>query len=104
MLSIQPQYLPLVKLLNGRLFQIPEYQRAYSWTARERRDLFTDIRKVHAKGNDEGHFMAAVVCLRRDRKTLGTDEFHVVDIVDGQQRLTTLIILLRAITLALAGR
>lgn len=101
MLSIQPQYLPLAKLLNGRLFQIPEYQRAYSWTSRERKDLFSDIRKVHAKGNDDGHFMAAVVCLRRDRKTLGTDEFHVVDIVDGQQRLTTLIILLRAITLAL---
>lgn len=98
---IQPQYLPLSKLLNGRLFRIPEYQRAYSWTSRQRMDLFGDIRKTQERGNDEGHFMAAVVCLRRKSQTLGTDEFHVVDVVDGQQRLTTLIVLLKAIALAL---
>ena len=97
MLTIHPQYLTLSKLLDGRLFRIPEYQRAYSWTSRERQDLFGDIEKVCAKGQDAGHFMAAVVCLRRDKQTLGTDEFHVLEVVDGQQRLTTLIILLNAI-------
>jgi hypothetical protein len=101
MLPIQPQYLTLSKLLDGRLFRIPEYQRAYSWTRHQREDLFGDIRSMHAKGPSEGHFMAAVVCLRQGAQTLGTDEFHVVDVVDGQQRLTTLIILLRAIALAL---
>ena len=45
--------------------------------------------------------MAAVVCLRREKQTLGTDEFHVLEVVDGQQRLTTLIILLNALKLAL---
>ena len=39
--------------------------------------------------------MAAIVCLRQGTRTLGTDEFHVVDVVDGQQRITTLIILLK---------
>ena len=97
MLTIHPQYLTLSKLLDGRLFRIPEYQRAYSWTSRERQDLFGDIEKVCAKGEDAGHFMAAVVCLRREKQTLGTDEFHVLEVVDGQQRLTTLIILLNAI-------
>ena len=97
MLTIHPQYLTLSKLLDGRLFRIPEYQRAYSWTSRERQDLFGDIEKVCAKGQDAGHFMAAVVCLRREKQTLGTDEFHVLEVVDGQQRLTTLIILLNAI-------
>ncbi len=97
MLPIQPQYLTLAKLLDGRLFQIPEYQRAYSWRSHERSDLFSDIRNTYVKGPDEGHFMAAVVCLRRGTQTLATDEFHLVDVVDGQQRLTTLIILLRAI-------
>lgn len=101
MMLIQPQYLPLSKLLNGRLFRIPEYQRAYSWTSRQRSDLFGDIQKVHEKVGNEGHFMAAVVCLRRESQTLGTDEFHVVDVVDGQQRLTTLIILFKAIAIAL---
>ena len=101
MLTIHPQYLTLSKLLDGRLFRIPEYQRAYSWTSRERQDLFGDIEKVCAKGQDAGHFMAAVVCLRREKQTLGTDEFHVLEVVDGQQRLTTLIILLNAIKRAL---
>lgn len=101
MIAIQPQYLTLAKLFEGRLFRIPEYQRAYSWTRHQRQDLFSDIEKIHAKGPDEGHFMAAVVCLRRRKQTLGTDEFHVLDIVDGQQRLTTLIILFKALGLAL---
>lgn len=101
MITIQPQYLTLAKLFDGRLFRIPEYQRAYSWTAHQRQDLFSDIEKTHAKGADEGHFMAAVVCLNRRKQVLGTDEFHVMEVVDGQQRLTTLIILLNAIRLAL---
>ena len=101
MLTIHPQYLTLSKLLDGRLFRIPEYQRAYSWTSRERQDLFGDIEKVCANGQDAGHFMAAVVCLRRERQILGTDEFHVLEVVDGQQRLTTLIILLNTIKRAL---
>lgn len=99
MITIQPQYLPLSKLLDGRLFRIPEYQRAYSWTGRERRDLFNDICKAHEK--KESHYLAAVVCLRRQTETLGTDEFQVMEVVDGQQRLTTLVILLNALKLAL---
>lgn len=101
MITIQPQYLSLSKLFDGRLFRIPEYQRAYSWTWHQREDLFGDIQKTHAKGADEGHFMAAVVCLRRGKEMLGTDEFYVMEVVDGQQRLTTLIILLNALKLVL---
>lgn len=101
MLDIHPQYLTLAKLLDGRLFIIPEYQRPYSWTSHQRKDLFEDIERVHSKGHNASHFMAAVVCLRAKKKRLGTDEFHQMDIVDGQQRLTTLIILLNAIKLAL---
>lgn len=104
MITVHPQYLTLTKLLDGRLFRIPEYQRAYSWTSRERQDLFGDIEKVHDQGQDVGHFMAAVVCLRREKQTLGTDEFHVLEVVDGQQRLTTLIILLNTIKRALSRR
>lgn len=101
MIAIHPQYLTLLKLLNGRLFRIPEYQRAYSWRSHQRDDLFKDIKKTHTKGPEEGHFMAAIVCLRREKQSLGTDDFHVMEVVDGQQRLTTLIILLTAIRFAL---
>ena len=101
MQDIHPQYLELSELLHHRLFRIPDYQRAYSWTSKERKDLFEDIEKVHQKGDEASHFMATVVCLRGKSLTLGTDKFHQLDVVDGQQRLTTLIILLKAIKLKL---
>jgi hypothetical protein len=104
MINIQPQYLPLSKLLDGRLFHIPQYQRAYSWTKHQREDLFEDLRRTHAKGKDEGHFMSAVICLRRGTHELGTDELQTLEVVDGQQRLTTLIILIKAISLALSQK
>lgn len=101
MLNIQPQYLSLAKLLDGRLFRIPEYQRAYSWTSSQRGDLFGDLNKTFASGREQIHFMAAAVCLRRDRKLLATDEYQVLEIVDGQQRLTTLIVLLKIVAIRL---
>lgn len=101
MIDIQPQYGPLTKLLSGRLFRIPDYQRAYSWTSKQRADLFSDIRKLAKSNDDNIHFMATLVALRRETRTIITDNYQVVEVVDGQQRLTTLIILLKATTLGL---
>lgn len=101
-MDIQPQLLTLHRLLNGRLFRIPQYQRAYSWTSTQREDLFNDIEKVFAKQGST-HFMATIVGLRRENRLIGTDDFHVIDVVDGQQRLTTLVVLLKAIQQAAAG-
>ena len=47
--------------------------------------------------------MATIVCLKTPEKAeVGTKEFQYLDVVDGQQRLTTLILLLKAISRALA--
>ena len=97
MIEIQPQHITLGGLLNGRLFRIPPYQRAYSWRSKERRDLFEDIKRTWTAEGDTPHFMATVVGLRREKLTIITDEHQVVDIVDGQQRITTLILILKAI-------
>lgn len=99
--AIQPQHLSLIDLLNKRLFTIPDYQRSYSWSERQRRDLFNDIKSLREQSDDAGHFMATVVCLRRTTVQLGTDVMTKLDIVDGQQRLTTLVILFNAIRFAL---
>lgn len=98
-MRIQPQLLTLHQLLKERLFRIPEYQRSYSWQARQRGDLFDDLNKVATSG--EQHFMATVVGLRRGTQSILTNDFFVVEVVDGQQRLTTLVILLKAIERAL---
>lgn len=102
MSTITPKYFTLADLLIGKLFRIPNYQRAYSWEKRQRDDLFQDI--VKSCETDKHHFMATVVCLMRKVPTvkLGSQELKIYDIVDGQQRLTTLIALIKAISIELA--
>jgi len=96
LLNIQPKFIKFADLLEKRLFRIPHYQRAYSWRRAERQDMFKDIRKLgDRQGNS--HFMATVVGLRRNTVPIVTDEYDVIEIVDGQQRLTTLVILLKVI-------
>ena len=103
-MQIDPKSLSFWKLITDRLFRIPAYQRAYSWGSKQRQDLFDDLVNLYKKGHDY-HFMATVVGLVSGKKSLGTDEYDLVDVVDGQQRLTTLVLLLKAIERALpAGK
>ena len=101
MINIDPKHVTLAQLIQGRLFRIPQYQRTYSWHSRQRQEMFGDIQRIHDQGKDRSHFMATVVGLRRQARTIMTEEHHVVEIVDGQQRITTLILLLKAITEAI---
>ena len=94
-MQLNPMHLSVAKLLEGRLFRIPDYQRAYSWQKRQRQDLFKDIEEAHRSGRE--HFMATVVALAREKRTIAADELQMVDVVDGQQRITTIVILLKAI-------
>jgi uncharacterized protein with ParB-like and HNH nuclease domain len=94
-MQLNPKHLTINGLLNGRLFRIPDYQRAYAWTEKQRSDLFDDIEEI--KRTKQEHFMATVVCLAREKCEIVADAFQAVDVVDGQQRLTTIIILLKAI-------
>ena len=93
-----PQFLPLKDLLEGRLFHIPLYQRAYSWSSAERNDMFEDILFLK-KNLKETHFMSTVVGLRKCQEPviISEDEYSDIWIVDGQQRLTTLVILLKIV-------
>lgn len=102
-MEIIPKYVTLADLFDRKLFRIPDYQRAYSWEKKQRDEFFNDIRKI-AGSVDKEHFMATVVGLRRSKTVINTERFDILDIVDGQQRLTTIIILLNAIFNALPER
>lgn len=103
MLEIDPKYVSLIDLLRGRLFAIPQYQRAYSWRSEHRKDLFHDIDRTYDKGSDAVHYMATAVCFRhKEKKKIGTDVYESMDVVDGQQRITTLILMLKALQLELS--
>ncbi len=101
MVQVQPLYLTLDGLLSKRLFRIPQYQRAYSWEPKQRKDLFDDIKGSYDFETAKEHFMATVVGLRREKRLIVTDDHQVIEVVDGQQRITTLILLLKAIEKAL---
>lgn len=100
MIDIQPQHVRLATLFQERLFRIPQYQRSYSWQAKQRQDLFKDIKQVYERGPDRSHFMATLVGLRGGEQKIGTAAHTFIDVVDGQQRITTLIVLLKAIEVA----
>jgi Protein of unknown function DUF262/Protein of unknown function (DUF1524) len=99
---IEPRYGVLQTLFADRVFRIPHYQRFYSWQKRQRDDLFSDLTRLAKDDADRHHFMATIVCHRtQETKDVGASQYRIYDIVDGQQRLTTLILLLKSIELAL---
>ena len=69
---------------------IPIYQRPYSWTSFQIEDLFTDI-KYLIDNNDSKHFMGLLVL------TSNGNQSKSFDIIDGQQRITSISILLAVI-------
>lgn len=85
----------LQKLMNSSLqFMIPIYQRTYSWTQKQCLQLWTDIIKIANDTTDKVHFIGSVVYI--DFGTpLGRPQQLLL--IDGQQRITTLSLLLCAL-------
>lgn len=78
--------------LDG-VFDIPEYQRSYSWERRQLDDLLDDLRYLP---DDRTHFFGNVILEKEDEpyETESGRRLPVFRVVDGQQRLTTALILL----------
>lgn len=98
----QPKLLNTYDLLSNNLFKIPKYQRPYSWTKTELKDLFSDIEDVFIKERE--HFMATIVTVKLDIEKDQGKPFDRLEVVDGQQRLTSICILLKTISIALKNK
>lgn len=91
----------LLELFNNRFFRIPNYQRGYAWGEDQRKDLWEDIASLR-DGMD--HYAGTIVLRKLDasafpensfeRAALSDPSIKAYDVVDGQQRLTTLVILI----------
>jgi uncharacterized protein with ParB-like and HNH nuclease domain len=94
----EPKLYTLNEVLHDRLFRVPPYQRGYSWTSKERGDLFQGLRNLRDLRRDE-HFMATLVFRDRGQHVTigGADRLRIYDVVDGQQRLTSLVVLVKAV-------
>ena len=93
-------------LFHKRLFRVPDYQRGYSWDPRQVQEFLEDLDLL---GAGHYHYMGTVVIHQYDQPSDGMDmdadgnAYIPVDIVDGQQRLTTIILLLDGIRRKLSG-
>ncbi|CAG9269743.1 DUF262 domain-containing protein [Paraburkholderia caribensis] len=72
----------------GKTFEIPKYQRSYAWEKQNVRDLFEDIKE--ALETNSNHYIGTVVLAK-------TDKSDVFNIVDGQQRITTIVMFISVI-------
>jgi uncharacterized protein with ParB-like and HNH nuclease domain len=75
-------------LTENKKYTIPSYQRPYSWTKEETMQLILDINDSCHEQNRE-YFIGSMICIKK-----GNNEYEVVD---GQQRLTTLSLILTSL-------
>lgn len=96
--------LTVEQLFSERLFAVPPYQRGYAWEVRHREEFLQDL-ELLADGKD--HYTGTVVLHPAGDAGRVSDEegrsYATYDVVDGQQRLTTTVLLLDAIQRAFNG-
>ncbi len=85
----------LLRFLHGaKQFIIPIYQRTYSWQLKQCKQLLKDIIGINDDGNRPGHFIGSVVYFEQDIHTVS--EVPQLLVIDGQQRLTTVTLIIAA--------
>lgn len=77
----------------GVVYAIPRYQREYTWGKNQLENLFDDI-----VDNNPGYFLGSIICINQSTDTLSVQK---LELVDGQQRLTTLSLLFASVYNAL---
>ena len=88
---------PLAKIFSSDFdYAIPSYQRPYAWTEVQAGDLFSDLYDFFVKEKDDTYFLGSIVLIKDEGKPNA-------EVIDGQQRLTTLTILLAALTSYFSG-
>jgi len=94
----------LSKIFTENLFRIPDYQRGYSWTERQLKDFWSDLLLLD-RGRDHYTGVLTLEQVSRPQYERWSDDLWIIQskrftpyyVVDGQQRLTTSLILLQSI-------
>lgn len=90
-LTLSAEQKNIYNIFSGRIkYIIPEYQRPYSWDREECLELIDDL-KQSFKNEEEGYFLGNIVVAN------SLDSNYQLEVIDGQQRLTTLTLLMRVL-------
>lgn len=88
MKQLQASEVPLSKVFSSDFdFKIPDYQRPYAWGVEEAGQLLEDLSDALGRDEDEPYFLGSVVLVK-------DPSGPAADIIDGQQRITTVTVLL----------
>lgn len=79
----------LLDIESGVIYAIPRYQREYTWSRAQWDALFDDL-----LDNEANYFLGSIICINQSQDALSLQS---LELVDGQQRMTTLSLLLAAI-------
>jgi hypothetical protein len=102
---MEAQLYSVSKIFTERILRIPDYQRGYAWTAKQLKDFWNDLLQLPEGKN---HYTGVLTLEAVPESTYSSwaDDLWIIKytgytpyyVVDGQQRLTTTIILIQAIT------
>lgn len=77
------------KLLEQYCFTVPDYQRSYSWKSEQINEFLEDLYNIlHGDQDNQHHFLGAMTMAK------STTNESAMDLIDGQQRMTTIFIIL----------
>lgn len=97
--AVEASFLTFLK--KSEQLEIPIYQRTYSWTRKECMQLWTDL--VHTITEEiDGHFVGSIVYIATGIYVVGG--INTIEVIDGQQRLTTVSLMILALARALESR
>jgi uncharacterized protein with ParB-like and HNH nuclease domain len=83
---------PLGKIFSSDFeYVIPPYQRPYAWNTEQAVELFDDLSDFYQNEKEESYFLGSIVLIK-------DENIPYSEVIDGQQRLTTLTILLAVLT------
>lgn len=94
----------LSQIFQNKIFRIPDYQRGYAWQSQQLRDFWEDIVNLQSDRYHYTGLLSLKKLNQEESRKLGNDDswllqsgFKAYHIVDGQQRLTTFVIMLNEI-------
>lgn len=83
----------LIELFNSdRNFIIPKYQRTFAWGNKQLSDFFSDIHNI-SNNETQDYFLGTVLFEKKDNHK----GYELIEVVDGQQRITTLVIFMKCL-------
>src|ERR1700730_2895741 len=101
---MQNELFSVSKLFTENLYRIPDYQRGYAWTERQLKDFWADLEQLEVASN---HYIGVLTLEEvpksgldrwdEDRWIIESKHFTPYYVVDGQQRLTTVVIFVQCL-------